>query len=103
LLRGEGERLDASNLRKGAAKMTELAIPTNEMMICGAVVVLCFLLSRFRLGLSLAFAFTFYWGFIRHKDLFFVNLESSSPYLLLYFGSGILLILFALFSFVRGE
>ena len=83
--------------------MTELTIPMNELAVCGALVALCFLLSRFRLGLSIAFAFTFYWGFTQHKELFFVNLESSSPYLVLYFGSGVALILFALFSFVTGE
>ncbi len=83
--------------------MMELTIPMNETIICGGLVALCFLLSRFRLGLSIAFAFTFYWGFIQHKELFFVNLESSSPYLALYFGSGIVLMLFALFSFVTGD
>ena len=83
--------------------MIELTIPMNEILICCGLVAVCFLLSRFRLGISIAFAFTFYWGFIQNKDLFFTNLESSSPYLLLYFGSGIALILFALFSFVTGE
>ena len=83
--------------------MMELTIPMNEVLICGGLVALCLLMSRLRLGLSIAFAFTFYWGFIQFKDLFFVNLESSSPYLALYFGSGIALILFALFSFVTGE
>ncbi len=83
--------------------MAELTIPMNQLIICGGLVALCFLLSRFRLGLSAAFAFVFYWGFLQHKDLFFVNLESSSPYLILYFGSGVALVLFALFSFVTGE
>jgi hypothetical protein len=83
--------------------MMELTIPMNEMLICGGLVAVCFLLARFRLGLSVGFAFTFYWGFIQYRDVFFVNLESSSPYLVLYFGSGVALILFALFSFVTGE
>ena len=83
--------------------MTELTIPMNELYICGGLVVLCLLLSRFKLSLSIAFAFTFYWGFTQHRDLFFVNLESSIPYLGLYFGSGILLIVFALFAFLTGE
>ena len=83
--------------------MMELTIPMNELYICGGLVVLCFLLSRFTLGLCTAFAFTFYWGFIEHKELFFVNLESSTPYLALYFGSGVALIVFALFAFVTGE
>jgi hypothetical protein len=83
--------------------MMEMTIPLNELYICGGLVALCFVLSRFKLGLCLAFAFTFYWGFLEHKELFFVNLESSTPYLALYFGSGVVLLLFALFAFVTGE
>jgi hypothetical protein len=83
--------------------MTELTIPMNELYICGGLIALCFLFSRFKLGLCIAFSFAFYWGFIENKELFFVNLESSSPYLALYFGSGVLLLLFALFAFVTGE
>lgn len=83
--------------------MPELSIPMNEIFICGGLVAFCFLLSRVKLGLSIAFCFTFYWGFIQNRDLFFVSLESSSPYLGLYFASGVVLILFALFSFVTGE
>ncbi|MGW8321554.1 MAG: hypothetical protein ACWGSD_08385 [Thermodesulfobacteriota bacterium] len=83
--------------------MMELTIPMNELYICGGLVASCLLFSRFKLGLCLAFAFTFYWGFIQHKELFFVNLESSTPYLALYFGSGVVLLLLALFAFVTGE
>lgn len=83
--------------------MLELTIPMNELFICAGLVAVFFLFSRFHLGLSIAFCFTFYWGFIENKDLFFVNLETSSPYLILYFASGVALIGFALFSFVRGE
>ena len=83
--------------------MMEMTVPMNELYICGGLVAVCFLLSRFKLGLSIAFAFAFFWGFTQHKELFFVNLESSSPYLALYFGSGVVLMVFALFPFVSGE
>lgn len=83
--------------------MMELTIPMNEILICVGLVAVLFLFSRFKLGLSIAFCFTFYWGFIQNRDLFFVNLETSSPYLILYFASGVALIGFALFSFVNGE
>jgi len=83
--------------------MMELAIPDNQIYICIGLVVLLFLFSRIKLGLSLAFCFTFYWGFIENKDLFFVNLETSSPYVLLYFISGIVLIVFTLLSFMFSE
>ena len=83
--------------------MMELAIPDSQLFICIGLVVLLFLSSRVKLGLSLAFCFTFFWGFIENSDLFFVNLESSSPYVVLYFISGIVLIVFTLLSFVSSE
>ena len=83
--------------------MMELAIPDSQIYICIGLVVLLFLFSRIKLGLSLAFCFTFFWGFIENRDLFFVNLETSSPYVVLYFISGIVLIVFTLLSFVSSE
>jgi len=83
--------------------MMELTIPDSQIYICIGLVVLLFLFSRVKLGLSLAFCFTFFWGFIENRDLFFVNLETSSPYVVLYFISGIVLIVFTLLSFVSSE
>jgi hypothetical protein len=96
------EKLEPT-LRQRNIAMTAITIPMNELLICGGLVLFCFLLARFRLGISIAFAFTFYWGFVQHKELFFTNLETSTPYLVLYFGSGVILVAFALFSFVTGE
>jgi hypothetical protein len=81
----------------------ELAIPGSQIYICIGLVVLLFLFSRIKLGLSIAFCFTFFWGFIENRDLFFVNLETSSPYVVLYFVSGIVLIGVTLLSFVTSE
>ena len=83
--------------------MMELTIPDSQIYICIGLVVLLFLFSRFKLGLSLAFCFTFFWGFTENRDLFFVNLETSSPYVFVYFISGIVLIVFTLLSFVSSE
>jgi hypothetical protein len=80
-----------------------LAIPFNQMILFVGLVAFCFLFSRFKLGLSITFCFTFYWGFVYNKDLFFTDLEGSSPFLLFYFFSGSVLILFALFSFLTKE
>jgi hypothetical protein len=83
--------------------MMDLAIPSSQLMILGGLIALCLILGRFKVGLSIAFACTFYWYFIEQRDLFFVNLETSSPYVLLYFLSGIVLIVFTLLSFVTSE
>jgi len=81
----------------------EMVIPVNQMIVFVALMTFCFLFSRFRLGLSITFCFTFYWGFIYNKDLFFSDLEGSSPFLVFYFVSGFLLIVFALYSFLAEE
>ena len=74
--------------------MMDLMIPSNQIYICIGLVAICLLFSRFKLGLSIAFCFSFYWGFIENKEIFFVSLEASSPYFFLYCLSGIGLIVF---------
>jgi hypothetical protein len=80
-----------------------LLIPLNQMILFVALTAFCFLFSRYKLGLSITFCFTFYWGFIYNKDAFFTDLEGSSHFLVFYFFSGAVLILFALFSFLTKE
>ena len=81
----------------------ELVIPVNQMILFIGMIAFCFLFGRFKLGLSITFCFTFYWGFIYNKDMFYADLEGSSPFLVIYFFSGFILILFALFSFLAEE
>ena len=78
----------------------QLTIPVAQMVFFIALISFCLLFKRYKLGLSITFCFTFYWGFIYNKDVFFANLEGSSPFLFVYFVGGFLLIAFALFSFV---
>ena len=81
----------------------QLTIPVVHMALFVALLSCCLLFARYKLGLSITFCFTFYWGFIYNKDVFFTNFEGSSPFLLVYFLSGFLLLLFALFSFVSED
>ena len=81
----------------------QLTIPVAQMAFFIVLISFCLLFARYKLGLSITFCFTFYWGFIYNKDVFFTSLEGSSPFLFLYFFSGFLLILFALFSFVSED
>jgi hypothetical protein len=81
----------------------QLTIPVAHMALFIALISFSMLFARYKLGLSITFCFTFYWGFIYNKDVFFTSFEGSSPFLLLYFFSGFLLLLFALFSFVSED
>ena len=81
----------------------QLTIPVAHMAFFVALLSFCLLFARYKLGLSITFCFTFYWGFIYNKDVFFSSFEGSSPFLFIYFFSGFLLILFALFSFVSED
>ena len=81
----------------------QLTIPVAHMALFVALISFCLLFARYKLGLSVTFCFTFYWGFIYNKDVFFTSLEGSSPFLFVYFFSGFLLLLFALFSFVSED
>lgn len=83
--------------------MMDLTISNNEILICIGLVAISFLLGRFKLGILIAYCFTFYWGFFENRDLFFVNLERSSPFVLLYFLSGFVLVVFTLLSFLTSE
>lgn len=81
----------------------QLTIPVAHMVLFIALISFSMLFARYKLGLSITFCFTFYWGFIYNKDVFFTTFEGSSPFLFLYFFSGFLLLLFALFSFVSED
>ena len=81
----------------------ELTIPLSQMIVFIVFISVCLLFSRYKLGLSVTFCFTFYWGFVHNKDLFFSDIEGSSPFLIIYIFSGIVLLLFALFSFMGEE
>ena len=81
----------------------QLTIPVAHMALFVGLISFCLLFARYKLGLSITFCFTFYWGFIYNKEVFFTNFEGSSPFLFVYFLSGFLLLLFALFSFISED
>lgn len=90
-------------LTMGNLQEMQLTIPVAHMALFVALISFCLLFARYKVGLSITFCFTFYWGFIYNKDVFFTTLEGSSPFLFLYFFSGFLLLVFALFSFVAED
>ena len=81
----------------------EFTVPHGLILICIGVAITSFLFSRIRLGLSITLSLAFWWGFIENKNLFFVNLESSSSFLGLYLISGTVLIVVLLLYFLKSE
>jgi hypothetical protein len=81
----------------------ESTFPHCLILICIGFAIISFLSSRFRLGLSITLSLAFFWGVIENKDLFFVDLESSSSFLGLYLISGTVLIVVLLFYFLKSE
>jgi len=81
----------------------EFTIPHGLIVICLGLAGISLLLARFRLGLSIALSLALFWGFIESKDLFFVNLESSSTFLGLYLISGTVLIVVTLLLFLNSD
>lgn len=81
----------------------EMLLNSNPILIGAGVLVLCFLCFRMRLGLLVAYGLTFYWGFLENRATLFTDLETASPYIVLYFISGVALVGLTLLSFVTSE
>jgi len=83
--------------------MMDLAISNSQLVSLAGLIAICLFLGRFKLGLLILFCCAFCWYFIDQRDLFFVNLETSSSYVLLFFVSGVVLVACTLFSFLTSE
>jgi len=80
----------------------EIAVPVYQMIFFVLVVTLCLLFTRFKLGSSVTFCFTFYWGFIYNKEIF-IEIEGFSPFFFFYLFSGLFIIVCTLASFFVEE
>jgi hypothetical protein len=81
----------------------EFTIPHSLILVCIGLAITSFLFGRVKLGLSVTLSVAFFLGFIQNKDLFFVDLESSSSFLGLYLISGTVLIVVLLYAFLKGD
>ncbi len=73
----------------------EIFIPLNQMIFFVALISFSFLFSRYRLGLSIVFSFSFYWAFVYNRDRLLTGPDGWGALPLI---CGSALILFALFS-----
>ena len=81
--------------------ITELYVPASQMAILLIINTLALLFGRMRLALLTTYIFTLYWGYVLN-DGYMVGATSEDIgiYTFIYFGFGLLVIIFALMGFV---
>ncbi len=77
----------------------ELTIPVGQLLFFAGLSILCLLWGRYKIGVAVSFCFTFYWAYIYNRDIIYESISGTPYVLILYFLSGIMLILCALCAF----
>ncbi len=54
-----------------------LTVPLSQVMLFALIMTLCMLFGRHKMGLLIAYAFVFYWGFIFNRS-YFIDLLGNS-------------------------
>jgi len=78
---------------------TSLAVPITQIVILLMLITVALLFRRIKLALLINYIFTLYWGYFFNRDLFF-DVESVGYFLLMYFGFGFLIVVFAMIGFI---
>jgi len=80
---------------------TELAVPLSQIALLLIVVTVALLFGRIKLALLINYLFTLYWGyFINREYLLGSSLADIDAFTVLYFGFGIVVVVFALIGFL---
>ena len=81
----------------------ELSIPAVQMAMLLILNTLSLLFGRIRLALIITYLFTLYWGYILNQQLLprsVVNDANQSSYFFMYFGFGVVVVIFSLIGFL---
>ncbi|MBW2004970.1 MAG: hypothetical protein JRI72_10245 [Deltaproteobacteria bacterium] len=78
----------------------EIGIPLFMVISYVAIISVCLLLNRVRLGLAVSFLFVFYIGYFYNRTLLLKTIEGSIIGTVIYAGLGITIITLALASFL---
>ncbi|MFH1138102.1 MAG: hypothetical protein V1816_18680 [Pseudomonadota bacterium] len=82
---------------------TELVIPLDRLMIYLVVISFCLLLKRSQLGLAVTFLFVLYLGYWYNQEFLKGLVEGSVVATVVYFGSGLILLVLAIVSFFQND
>jgi hypothetical protein len=80
---------------------TQLTIPVSQVILLLMLSTVALITGRLKLALFINYCFTLYWGYIANMGLFsgeeFLKMDQ---YTLLYFGSGIVIVLLAMIGLI---
>jgi len=80
---------------------TQLTIPMSQVILLLSLSTIALLVGRLRLALFINYCFTLYWGYIANLSLFTTaEMTKLNGYTILYFGSGIVIILLAMIGLI---
>lgn len=93
------EAMEVSDLAVGFLTDSSLCIPIAQMATLLAILVVCMLTSRHKLGLLVTFCYVYYWGFLFNQGVFVDAFGNTLRGLLFYLISGFLLIVTSIYAF----
>ena len=79
---------------------TELAVPAPQIILLLMLVTGALLFGRVKLALLINYIFTLYWGYFFNRDVLLDYAESVDYFVLIYFGFGFLVVIFAMIGFL---
>jgi hypothetical protein len=84
----------------GILSGVEARVPMYMVISYVAVISLCLLLSRIRLGLALSFVFVFYIGYLYNRNLLIEAIKGSPLGIVVYAVLGLVIIILAIITFL---
>ena len=80
----------------------EIGVPLYLVIPYVAIISICILFLRLRLGLTVSFLFVFYIGYLYNRNILLDAIKGSTLGMLVYTISGFIIIILAIISFLSG-
>ena len=80
----------------------EIGVPLYLVISYVAIISICILFLRLRLGLTVSFLFVFYIGYLYNRNILLDAIKGSTLGMLVYTISGFIIIILAIISFLSG-
>lgn len=78
----------------------EFAVPVSQIALLLTLSTLALLFGRIKLALMISYLFTLHWGYFINRELFVTSVSQGQYIVLMYFGFGITVAVFALVGFL---
>jgi hypothetical protein len=96
---GVAETLEVGDSAMGFLTDGSLCVPIAQMAFLLAILVVCMITARHKLGLLVTFCHVYYWGFLFNRGIFVDVFGNTLRGLLFYLISGFLLVSTSIYAF----